>query len=63
MLKTILGDMFDIQEAARALNMKVTTLYQWNHRGTGPKYYRVGTKVGYKYSDLVLWMQERVGSK
>lgn len=36
------------------------TVYHWNHKGTGPRYVRVGRLVRYRLSDVVEWENSRV---
>jgi excisionase family DNA binding protein len=39
-------------EVAEVLGVPVGTLYQWRHRGTGPKGLRVGRHLRYRISDV-----------
>jgi excisionase family DNA binding protein len=57
MIKTAIGDLLEIHEAAKLIGIRVKTLYNHNTNGTGPKRYRVGKKVCYKESDLRAWME------
>lgn len=36
------------------------TLSQWRHRGEGPPYVKLGTRVLYQGSELNAWLDERV---
>jgi len=38
--------------AARYLALHVGTLANWRVRGVGPRYWKIGTKVIYKLTDL-----------
>jgi predicted DNA-binding transcriptional regulator AlpA len=61
MIKTAIGDMYEVDEAAKLVGVKVKTMYHYNTTGIGPKRYKVGRKVCYKESDLRAWMErERV---
>ena len=40
------------------LQVKVDTVYQWNRRGTGPKFIRVGRHLRYRVSDVDAWEKE-----
>lgn len=44
-------------EAADKLGVSTGTLSQWRHRGTGPGYYKLGSGVRYKASDLAAWLE------
>ena len=46
-------------EAASFLAVKADTLAIWRHRGTGPKYHKVGASVRYRKSDLEAFLEER----
>lgn len=59
MIKTITGDFFEHEEAANALGIKASTLYKYNSNGSGPKRYRIGVKLGYKFEDLIAWAEAR----
>jgi excisionase family DNA binding protein len=37
----------------------VATLYQWRHRGTGPKSRRVGRHLRYKPEDVRAWVEQQ----
>ncbi|WP_374201683.1 helix-turn-helix domain-containing protein [Saccharopolyspora sp. 6M] len=43
---------------AEYLHRPVRTLYDWNHKGTGPPSYRVGGTLRYDPRDVWEWMQE-----
>jgi excisionase family DNA binding protein len=42
------------------LGVPVATLYQWRHKGIGPKSRRVGRHVRYKPEDVRAWFEEQV---
>ena len=44
------------QEVAEFLGVPVGTLYQWRHMRTGPKGYRVGRYVRYRWSEVEQWL-------
>jgi excisionase family DNA binding protein len=44
-------------ELADYLNIPVATLYQWQHRGGGPKFLKVGRHVRYKTRDVEAWLE------
>ena len=43
------------EEVARILVVPVTTLYTWRYKGTGPKAFRVGKHLRYRFSDVIAW--------
>lgn len=47
-----------ITEAADVVRAPVATLRYWRHLGTGPRSFRLGRRVLYRYADLILWINE-----
>lgn len=43
-------------EIAAYLGVPVATLDQWSHRGTGPRFSRVGRYRRYRWSDVEKWL-------
>jgi hypothetical protein len=43
-------------EVARVLRQKLATLTTWRHEKRGPAYLKVGRKVFYRRSDIMLWL-------
>lgn len=43
-------------ELAEQVFVPVATVYQWNSKGTGPRYIRVGRHVRYRQSDIDDWL-------
>lgn len=39
------------------LKIPVATLYRWNHRGIGPRAYKVGRTLRYDPRDVWEWVQ------
>jgi hypothetical protein len=39
----------------------VATLRYWRHLGTGPRSFRFGRRVLYRYSDVQMWVEEQIG--
>lgn len=35
------------------------TVYQWNSRGTGPRYMIIGRHVRYRLADVIAWENSR----
>lgn len=46
-------------EVAAYLKTPVATLYQWRHRGVGPRGSRVGRHVRYRWDDVERWLDEQ----
>lgn len=46
-------------ELADYLRVPISTIYAWNHRGSGPKRMRVGKRVLYRLSDVEAWLVEQ----
>ena len=44
------------EETATFLQIPIKTLYQLNHKGTGPKFYSVGKYRRYMPSEVLLWL-------
>ncbi len=49
------------EDLAQHCKVPIGTVYQWNHRGTGPKALRVGRHVRYRTSDVEAWLERRAG--
>lgn len=49
----------DIQALAERLDVPVKTVYDWNSKGTGPRYLRVGRHVRYRLADVIAWENAR----
>ncbi len=54
-------DLLTIGEAAELLRAPVATLQYWRHLGTGPRSFRLGRRVLYRYDDVQVWVQEQLG--
>ena len=48
------------QELASYLEVPVKTIYTWRHRNTGPKGFRVGKHVRFRWRDVEAWVAERI---
>jgi DNA-binding transcriptional MerR regulator len=57
-------ELLTMPEAAELLRAPVATLRYWRHLGTGPRSFRLGRRVLYRYDDLRNWIdaQHRRGS-
>jgi predicted DNA-binding transcriptional regulator AlpA len=51
--------LWSVQETARFLGLPVATLYQRNHKKTGPRSYKVGRYRRYDPGDVMAWLEAR----
>ncbi|MFG1966912.1 helix-turn-helix transcriptional regulator [Nonomuraea sp. NPDC049028] len=53
------------EDLAERVGVPVSTVYQWNSRGGGPRFMRIGRYVRYKVADVKAWEEsmyaEQVG--
>lgn len=49
-----------VQELAEYLGVPVATLYQWRYRREGPKGFRVGRHVRYRWSEIEAWVERQM---
>ncbi|MGH3768768.1 MAG: helix-turn-helix transcriptional regulator [Pseudonocardiaceae bacterium] len=48
-----------IKGLAEREDVPVATVYQWNTKGTSPRYLRIGRHVRYRLADVIAWENER----
>lgn len=48
-----------IEEVSGYLRISVNTLYQWRHRGVGPRAALVGRHLRYRWSDVEKWLDQQ----
>lgn len=48
--------LLSVAEVASYLGVPVKTLYQWRHKGVGPRAMRVGRHLRYRRSELERWL-------
>jgi excisionase family DNA binding protein len=51
--------MWTHEETAAFLGIKEQTLYFLNHKGRGPKYYKIGRYCRYRSADVEQWLETR----
>jgi excisionase family DNA binding protein len=51
------GRLLSVQELADFLQIQVKTIYEWNHRGTGPTPFRVGGRLRFDPADVAMWLE------
>ena len=44
-------------ELAEYLGVPLATVYRWNTRGEGPRFYRVGKHCRWKLADVEAWLE------
>lgn len=47
------------EQVAEHLGVPVSTLYQWRHRGVGPRGIKVGRHVRYRWEDVEAWLEQK----
>jgi excisionase family DNA binding protein len=48
------------QQLAKLLQLpSVSTIYEWNKKGTGPRAYRVGRYLRYRKDEVLRWLESR----
>jgi excisionase family DNA binding protein len=49
--------LWSVEETARFLGLPVATVYQHNHKKTGPRSYKVGRHRRYDPADVMAWLE------
>lgn len=52
--------LINTQELAAYLGVPVKTLYTWRYRREGPRGFRVGRHVRYRWTDVQQWIQQQL---
>lgn len=52
-----------VKELAERLQVPPQTIYDWNMRGVGPRYLKVGIYCRYRLSDVLAWERTRVAER
>ncbi|MEV6820185.1 helix-turn-helix domain-containing protein [Nocardiopsis dassonvillei] len=47
------------EELAERESVPLQTVYQWNHRGDGPRFMKIGRHVRYRLADVLAWEESR----
>lgn len=47
------------EQVSEYLGVPVHTLYQWRHRGVGPRASKVGKHLRYRWSDIETYLDEQ----
>lgn len=48
-----------VEEVSQFLGVPVTTLYQWRHKGTGPRGSKVGRHLRFRWVDVEKWLDKQ----
>jgi excisionase family DNA binding protein len=48
-----------VEDLAERLGVPVRTIYDWNMRGVGPRYLKIGRHARYRMSDVLEWEKSR----
>lgn len=51
-----------VADLADWLQVPVSTVYQWNHKSTGPRFVRVGKHVRYRRADVEAWLDQQAAA-
>ena len=51
--------MLTVNDLALEVGAPVQTIYVWNHKGTGPKYVKLGRHARYRRQDVDAWLRSR----
>ncbi len=52
-----------VGELSERLQVPARTIYDWNLKGTGPRYLKVGIYCRYRLSDVVAWEKSRLAER
>jgi excisionase family DNA binding protein len=59
MASTKVESLWDVEEVSEFLQIPVGTLYQWRHRRTGPRSFKVGRHLRYDPADVRAWLADQ----
>jgi len=52
--------LLSVQELADYLEVPVKTIYTWRHHKTGPRGFRVGKHLRFRWGDVEAWVAELI---
>lgn len=55
--------LLSVEELADYLEVPVKTIYTWRHRNTGPKGFRAGKHLRFRWGDVQAWVAERIADE
>ena len=50
--------LLSVDDLAAYLDVPVKTIYAWRHRSTGPRGFRVGRHLRFRWADVEEWLAE-----
>ena len=53
------AQLLTIDEVAEYLQIPVATLYQWRHKGMGPKALKLGRHLRYRPDEVEAWLEQQ----
>ncbi len=51
--------LWSAKETASYLGIPLKTLYQFNYKGTGPTFYRVGKQIKFFPTEVIAWVRSK----
>lgn len=54
--------LMSVQELADYLDVPVKTIYAWRYHGHGPRGFRVGRHVRFRWHDVQVWLSEQMAA-
>lgn len=48
--------LYSPDELAARFGVPIKTVYAWNHKGTGPRFLKIGRHVRYRPEDVEAWL-------
>jgi excisionase family DNA binding protein len=54
-------DFLTPEDLAELVRVPPKTIYQWNYRGTGPRFAKIGRHVRYRRADVEAWIEQQYG--
>ncbi len=55
--------LLSVQELADYLEVPVKTIYTWRHRNTGPRGFRVGKHLRFRWHDIEAWLADLIAEE
>ena len=55
--------LMSVQELADFLDVPVKTIYAWRYHGEGPRGFRVGRHVRFRWADVQVWLADRIAAE
>lgn len=55
--------LLSVEELADYLEVPVKTIYAWRHHSTGPRGFRVGKHLRFRWRDVQAWVAQRIAEE